>query len=243
MEKGLAIIKKAVRRLTPKFFQEIFTEPFRYVNMSYSQEGEDTLLARFFENKKGFGFYIDVGAHHPQRFSNTYCFYKKGWSGINIDAMPGCMKAFDRDRERDLNLEAAVSDKEEILTYYIFNEPALNGFHKELSRGRDKNGGYFITGTREIKTVKLSDILDRHSHRFKEIDFLSVDVEGLDLQVLKSNNWDKYRPAIVMTEDLDNFTIDEKGKSQVVGFLEKTGYRLYAKTVNTLFFIDAQRQR
>src|SRR4051794_14772116 len=67
---------------------------------SYSQEGEDMILRRFFE-EHGKGFYVDVGAHHPKRFSNTYSFYKQGWSGINIDAMPGSMARFRRVRPRD----------------------------------------------------------------------------------------------------------------------------------------------
>lgn len=55
--------------------------------------------------KKKIGFYVDVGAHHPMRFSNTYFFYRMGWSGINIDAMPGSMKEFKKYRRRDINLE------------------------------------------------------------------------------------------------------------------------------------------
>ncbi len=82
-------------------------------------------MSRYFENKKTTGFYVDVGAHHPLRFSNTYKFYKRGWHGINIDAMPGSMDLFNRLRHRDINLERAVSDSKQILTYYAFNEPAL----------------------------------------------------------------------------------------------------------------------
>src|SRR5437868_6288327 len=89
--------------------------PRRHVVMSYSQDGEDLVLSRFLssENK---GFYVDVGAHHPTRFSNTYFFYKKGWRGINIDAMPGSMIAFDKMRPRDTNVEAAISDNDSEIT-------------------------------------------------------------------------------------------------------------------------------
>src|ERR1041385_1053171 len=93
---------------------------------SYSQEGEDMILKRIFDEKKN-GFYVDVGAYHPKRFSNTYYFYKKGWRGINIDAMPGSRKAFRRQRPRDINVESPISDKHETLTYYAFDEPAING--------------------------------------------------------------------------------------------------------------------
>jgi len=68
----------------------------------YSQDGEDIILKEFFSGKEK-GFYVDIGAHHPLRLSNTYLFYKKGWSGINIDAMPGSMKIFNKKRRRDIN--------------------------------------------------------------------------------------------------------------------------------------------
>ena len=91
-----------------------------YSKKSYSQEGEDMILQRLFEKQKT-GFYVDVGAHHPRRFSNTYFFYKKGWCGINIDAMPNSMKRFNRSRPRDINIEKAISENEKILKYYGFN--------------------------------------------------------------------------------------------------------------------------
>src|SRR5580658_8816405 len=82
----------------------------RYFRHSFSQEGEDMILASFFEGKKN-GFYVDVGAHHPKRFSNTHHFYIRGWRGINVDATPGSMKLFRRTRPDDINIEAAVSDQ------------------------------------------------------------------------------------------------------------------------------------
>lgn len=85
----------------------------KFFEKSYSQEGEDLILKRFFSNKEK-GFYIDIGAHHPKRFSNTYLFYSKGWNGINIDAMPGSMRLFNQIRKRDLNLEVPIAKKRKI---------------------------------------------------------------------------------------------------------------------------------
>ena len=99
----------------------------------YSQNGEDLIINRFLNNKKK-GFFVDVGAHHPIRFSNTFLFYKKGWSGINIDAMPGSMKYFNKYRPRDINIEMGVGIKKNRSIFYQFNEPALNTFDsKEAS--------------------------------------------------------------------------------------------------------------
>ena len=204
-----------------------------YFNKSYSQEGEDMVLHRMIGNIKN-GFYVDVGAHHPFRFSNTYFFYQKGWRGINIDAMPGSMDAFNAKRSRDINLEVAVAEKPEELTFYIFEEPAINSFDKELSEKRIQNGDRLIE-KKVIQTQTLEQILDKNLPPNQTIDFISIDVEGLDLMILKSNNWKKYSPKIVAVECL-GFDLISIQNDAVYKFLVEQGYVLVAKTVNTCFF-------
>jgi FkbM family methyltransferase len=206
-----------------------------YYQKSWSQEGEDLILSRYFENKKTTGFFVDVGAHHPLRFSNTYKFYKRGWHGINIDAMLGSMDLFNSLRPRDINIEKAVSDSKQILTYYAFNEPALNGFSKELTKHRDGQANNKIIFTKDIETSTLEEILDEYMPKDQNIDFLSVDVEGLDFAVLKSNNWIKYSPDLILIE-ICGSTLDELLNSEVTIFLKKFGYIMYAKCVNTVIF-------
>ena len=205
-----------------------------YALKSYSQEGEDMILMRLFENQK-MGFYVDVGAHHPKRFSNTYFFYKLGWKGINVDAMPGSMTAFNRIRPRDINIEKPVSNKKQLLTYYAFNEPALNGFSKELSEERDGKGSYFVKFTKDIETSTLEEILDDNLPKVQSIDFLSIDVEGLDFNVLRSTNLEKYHPKVILVEILNSSLADIQ-ISKIYQFLTDAGYELYAKTVNTVIF-------
>ena len=205
-----------------------------YSIKSYSQEGEDMILKRFFE-KQHTGFYIDVGAHHPKRFSNTYFFYKTGWKGINIDAMPGSMQIFKKFRPRDVNIEKPISDYRQTLTYYGFNEPALNGFSKKLSEERDDLYGYKIIFEEELETAPLSEILDKYLPVGQEIDFMSIDVEGFDFKVLKSNNWVKYTPTIILIEILES-SLDEIESSEIAIFLKQFGYCIYAKCINTVFF-------
>lgn len=105
-------MKSLLRAIIPAFIWDrlsLFKNLYitRFHHKSYSQEGEDMILSRIFGDKKN-GFYVDVGAHHPFRFSNTYLFYKRGWLGINIDAMPGSMRLFDRFRKNDINIESAI---------------------------------------------------------------------------------------------------------------------------------------
>jgi|APSaa5957512535_1039671.scaffolds.fasta_scaffold116676_1 FkbM family methyltransferase len=207
-----------------------------YSKKSYSQEGEDMILQRLFEKQKT-GFYVDVGAHHPRRFSNTYFFYKKGWCGINIDAMPNSMKRFNRSRPRDINIEKAISENEKILKYYGFNEPALNGFSKKISEERNSKNGYSIEFTKDIKTCTLENILDNNLPENQEIDFLTIDVEGLDFEVLKSNNFEKYRPKVILVELLKS-SLSNIENNEINRFLENLDYSIYAKAVNTVFFLD-----
>jgi FkbM family methyltransferase len=209
-----------------------------YSLKSYSQEGEDMILRRLFE-KQHIGFYIDVGAHHPKRFSNTYFFYKKGWNGINIDAMPESMKPFDKIRSRDINIEKPVSDKKQVLTYYAFNEPALNGFSKELSEERNGKGNNFVEFTKDIETSTLEEILDNHLPINQQIDFLSIDVEGLDFMVLKSNNFDKYKPKVILIEILGS-SLSNIEENEITKFLRDFNYSVYAKAVNTVIFISEE---
>lgn len=205
---------------------------------SWSQEGEDMILRRLFESKRN-GFYVDVGAHHPKRFSNTYFFYKKGWRGINIDAMPGSMRLFNKWRNRDINLEIGVAHKSGALDYHVFNEPALNGFSADLSKMREqKNNTYHIKEVIKVKVRPLRELLAQHLGD-NQIDFMSVDVEGLDLQVLQSNDWSQYRPKFVLAEILKS-SLHDLATDPVVQFMTQHDYVIYAKQVNTVFFQDAR---
>ena len=208
---------------------------------SYSQEGEDrvlsSLLFKLHGNKKiNDGFYVDVGAHHPYRFSNTFLFYRQGWHGINIDAMPGSMSAFNKQRSRDINVESGVGRKIETLQFYVFNEPALNTFDKDLAKDRC-NDVWHIKATVDVPIVPLSGIMKKHVPKGQRIDFLTVDVEGFDLEVLQSNDWEEYRPLIVLVETF-GLTFEDLASDSVTGYLRSLGYVVYSKTVNTTFFVD-----
>ena len=151
--------------------------------------------------------------------------------------MPGSMKLFNKIRPRDINIEKPISNKKEILTYYAFNEPALNGFSKKLSEERDGKGNYFIVFTKKMETYTLEEILDESLPKNQEIDFLSIDVEGLDFMVLKSNNFEKYRPKVILIEILGS-SLKELENNEITKYLKEKNYTIYAKTVNTVLFID-----
>jgi FkbM family methyltransferase len=201
---------------------------------SFAQGGEDILLSNFFFNR-GKGFYVDVGAHHPQLFSNTYYFYLKGWSGINIDAMPNSMNLFRQTRPNDINLEIAISDSEEELAFYLLKEPAFNSFSLEHAiKWKQFNKNWEIERTVKLKTQKLSDVLDKHLPPNQNIDFLSVDVEDFDLRVLRSNNWNKYRPDFVLVECDDILNLAEVSSTDICLYLSDQHYIPVGKTLYNL---------
>lgn len=210
-------------------------------HLSYAQEGEDRvllhLLYRLHGGKyKNDGFYVDVGAHHPYRFSNTCLFYKRGWRGINIDAMPGSMSVFRKRRSRDINLESGVGQKTGALKFYVFNEPALNTFDEGLAKSRC-NDLWHIKSTVVVPISPLSELLKKNLPEGQRIDFLTVDVEGFDLDVLQSNDWQIYRPLVVLVETL-GLSFEDLASDSVTEYMRSLGYIVYSKTVNTTFFVD-----
>lgn len=205
-------------------------------NKSYSQDGEDVVLAAFFEERKSYkGFFVDVGAHHPVRFSNTWAFYKKGWKGINIDPTPGSMQAFKNWRRRDINLELGIGPNHGVLEFYCFNEPALNTFDPEVARQRNTGKPYKIIKTTQIPISPLKDVLDQHLSPSQEIDFISIDVEGLDLLVLQSNDWEKYRPAYILVED-HKFSFENPQGSEIFVYLKAQGYTIVSILKRTIIY-------
>jgi FkbM family methyltransferase len=191
------------------------------------------ILRRVFE-RKAIGFYVDVGAHHPKRFSNTYYFYKLGWSGVNIDAIPATMSLFNRLRPRDLNVEAAVGMGSRKVTLSIFNDLALSTFNEELARKRD-TPPYAIVQKQTMTVRSLAEILAQYFPHGRDIDFLSVDVEGMDLEVLESNDWELFCPDCVLVESLE-LSLTGIHNCSVFRFLSQKGYDAFAKTLNTLIF-------
>lgn len=202
---------------------------------SFAQEGEDLVLARIFGDKSD-GFYVDIGAHHPTRHSNTYAFYRRGWHGINIDATPGSMEPFRQLRPRDINLECLVASDKIPRQFFVFNEPALNTASLALARQRPQEDRRFrVTATATLTPRSLASLLEEYLPKGQQIDFMSVDVEGLDLDVLRSNDWTRYRPDILLVELLET-PLEALDRHEIVQYLRQHSYRPAAKLYNTVIF-------
>lgn len=225
------------RTLLSKKEQEILRKLHFTNKHSFSHEGEDIILDGYL-GKLEKGFYVDVGAHHPQRFSNTNMFYERGWYGINIDATPGSMKIFDQLRPRDINLEIAISNSKESINFHVFNESALNSFDKEKSLRIDAaKNDYRIEKTIKIRPLSLTEILDKHLPQNTYIDFISIDTEGHDFDVIKSLDFNRFRPHYFLIEDLES-TLESSWKLPIHLYMNTKGYELICRTKSTLFFRD-----
>jgi RNA-binding protein YhbY len=147
--------------------------------------------------------------------------------------MPGSMKAFDQIRPGDQNLEIGVSSEEKVLTFYMFNDPALNTFSKEEADKKNGLNNFKIINEANIPTRKLSTILKENLKGEKTIDYLNIDAEGLDMEVLRSNDWNLYAPEVISVECGKDIRVHD---TDVYKYLSKLGYDLVSVMFNTLIF-------
>ncbi|BAZ32300.1 hypothetical protein NIES4074_48020 [Cylindrospermum sp. NIES-4074] len=197
--------------------------------LSHSQFGED-MVVRALTNDIKNGFYIDIGAHHPVYYSNTHHFYCKGWQGINIDGAPGIMDIFSVLRPRDINLEILLHPEKKVenVDFYIFAEAAYNTFDKEMAE-KALSIGVKLMEKKTLKTSTLEEVLDLYLPKGTNIDLMSIDIEGIDEALLMSNNWELYKPKILIFEK-HNISFIEIINSKTIKYLEKYGYEIIAKT-------------
>lgn len=235
-------VKSIARRGRGVLMHTLLGESESSFSRSYSQQGEDCVLACLFQFQRT-GFYVDVGAHHPVRHSNTRLFYRKGWRGINIDPRPGIMTEFARRRPEDINLEIGISNSAGDLTYYVFSEPTLNTFDRDLAQQHQTTKGIQLIERRSVRTYRLAEVLNQYLPAGKLIDFLSIDAEGLDEEILSSNNWTKYRPRVVVVEDLKCFTFQQVMDSKITRYMNGIDYVPISKMVHTLIYCEASRVR
>jgi hypothetical protein len=222
-----------MRKFIAKLLSYVYM--LRYGKITFSQEGEDLIIRNVFKGKRD-GFFVDVGAHHPIKLSNTaYMSIFWGWTGINIDARPGSMKLFGVLRSNDISLERGVSDQAEELGFYLFDKPEYGTFALDVTN-RSHNTKPKLVGTHRIATSTLTEILDEVMTPGKHIDLLSIDAEGYDYKIVKSLDFAKYKPRLVIVED-PKFSFANRRESKVYELLMKNGYQLYAKTIRSLYFL------
>ena len=185
---------------------------------SYSMDNEDTAVLNYFKNKRN-GFYVDVGCYHPIHRNNTYLLHKKNWNGINIDTSEFSIDLFNFIRPKDLNYNCAISNKNEIIK--VFYQKKLSQLSTtEIDQAKNVFQGNIKE--KKIEAFTLDEILNKSKYRNTKIDFLDIDVEGADLNVLEGLSFDKYNPELICVEIHEK----EVKLSKIYNFLTEKKYKL-----------------
>lgn len=217
-----------------KFMLYAYKETMRFILRklllgSYSQDGEDLIVEGVLKRLKvRKGIIVDIGANDGLRFNNTYRFSKKGWKCVNVEPNPVLFDILRRTRRDDININAGIARDKGVMTFYRIFPETLGTFSGEQARASIKDG-FKLIGEISVDVGSLEDVFQRYSEG-EGIAFLSVDTEGFDLQVLESNNWAKYRPAVLC--------IEKGSDPAVLKLMEKSGYDKISEThINTIFIL------
>ena len=221
-----------------RYFIKKYTN--KQYKISYSQTGEDLILD-FFLNKEG-GGYVDIGCNDPVFLNNTYFFYKKGWKGINVDANPKYIEKFKIMRKRDINISALIGiSNNKTKEFYIF-EPETLSTSSEKQKKLYLKAGYKL---KEVITIPCISLFSLFKQKLLNtyIDFLSVDVEGNELNVLKSNDWKLYRPKFIIVEVTQHRPVIKNTKP-FDKFFKKNNYTKFSETlINAIYISDEYKRK
>lgn len=178
-----------------------------------------------------------MGANHPVDISNTYLLWINGFHGINIDPLPESKKTFDRMRPKDINLNIGIASSNGQMTYYEFESSVYNTFSKKRAEKVVNNKMSGLKNKTKVKVERLEDVFDHYIGDTK-IDVLNIDTESMELDVIKSNNWKKYRPHFIILESLGSRDVREAYTDESVRFLTENEYELVVKVFQSCFLED-----
>lgn len=217
---------------------------YRRYNISFSQGGGDDIQLKKLIKSDSPGVYVDIGCWHPVKASNSYYFYLRGWKGICIDPNPDLKLLFNQYRPKDNFINCAIGLGDEKLTYYQLNDScsAMNTLNYDYIRKNNMENQ--IKSVVDVPVYNLKNILERNISEGDRLDFFDIDVEGFDLEVLKSNDWMRYRPKVILIET--DLSIQNDIDSEIVKYLESVDYIFVAKSVisgnlGNLFLTDNQK--
>ena len=194
----MSIFKRLRKKIKSTFYFNIIQNLLYRPLKSYSGSfGEDLFVINYFSDKE-FGIYVDIGCNQPKFNSLTFLLYKNGWSGMNIDISERCIELFNFFRKNDKNLNVSIGSKNRTVNSYIFYENCtMNTVDKNFSEFTAKSVNKEPL-TKKIKEKTLNKILKEQ--KIKNIDYLNIDVEGYELNVIKGFNILEYKPKLVSIE-------------------------------------------
>lgn len=189
----------------------------------YSQHGEDVFVREYFKDLKN-GFFVDIGASHPFRISNTFSLYRMGWNGVAVDPIPAFKLLYKLWRPRDKFLNLGVAPTSGVLKYFELIPSVLSSFDADYVGVLVKNRRAEILKTYDVNVITINQLFEDYIGS-RKIDFLTIDVESLDLQILQSLDFRRFRPSLICVEFNNND--DEK---KLLSFFQSVNYQV----INTI---------
>jgi FkbM family methyltransferase len=230
-------VKRFLRILYGKLSSRLLHGSSLDASLSYSQSGED-MIVNFILNTLELSnpTYLDIGAHHPTYLSNTAFFYSKGCKGINIEPDPVLFKAIIKKRKDDINLNIGIGTQQGSMEFYLLSSPTMNTFSKEAAEELVSKHGMSIKQVIRVPVDTLINVINQYCDgNFP--DFLSIDIEGLDLEILKTIDYQNSHPKVICVETI-SYSTSGNGKKDIniLNFLQEQNYILYADTyINSIF--------
>ncbi len=228
---------KSIKKFTKKIIFSFIKQPVNVIYSSYSQSGEDVIISNLFESmdiKKI--SYLNIGVCCPDFSDNTYLFYKRGSRGVCIEANPLLIENIKSIRGEDKIINIGVGNKSvNNAEFFMFDDPNLNTFDQDEAIRRDSIGESKIVDTVKISIIPINQIIEENFITCPQ--YMSLDIEGLDLEVLKSLDYYKYPIPVICVETCTYS--DNHVKPKIPEFnnvMKEAGYFVYADTyVNTIY--------
>jgi FkbM family methyltransferase len=188
-------------------------------------------------------YYLDIGAHHPSYLSNTYFFYKKGATGVCIEPDPELYAEMCKRRKKDLSIHAGIGGTgAREADFYIMSSRTLNTFSKIEAEHLCNYGSQKIEKICQIPLLPVSEILEKYLQRVPN--FVSIDVEGFDQEIVQSFNLTEWRPEVFCIETI-TYSEDntEQKENEIIEHMLKNEYMVYADTYINTIFVDRTKWR
>lgn len=207
---------------------------------SFAEHGEDIVIHRLL-NWKPCGTYLDVGAYDPLRMSLTARLANYGWSGINIDIDERVIDKFSKIRKNDINIAAAIGTSDQNVTFRQYQDPVINTVSAKQIMHLDeiqRSDGLFTKVENESQVIcrSLGDVLGDCDSLIQDIDFVNLDIEGVELEALKGFPWMKYQPSVFAIE-IHKLNLHKVMDSSIVEYMVSQGYRLQSYVFHTCIFV------
>jgi FkbM family methyltransferase len=219
-----------LKRIDPNPPYKIDTAIQKRVLGSHSQYLEDIFIDSVFRGKTA-GTYVDIGANDPSELSNTKRFYDRGWTGVNIEPDVRVYRKLCAARPRDTNLNVGVGNRAGELIFYELSPNTLSTFNKASAQESVRKEGAVIVSETPVKVITLAELLREYSAD-GAVDFMSVDAEGYEMEILTSNDWGTFRPTAIIVE------VNQDKTGQIANLMKGNGYILVYHNGTNGIFVD-----